>query len=206
MKDVVNIFSFMVAFIAFLLSILALFCKGFCFDASSVVLTLIGSCTTLIVGVSVIDSLTLRRTLRDVDEKMKYLTEKVEKEVEKAEDLEKHVERLKKQCNILFHHTWGLSFCKSDPYQALLEFWTALRKTIEDNDIKRAKSCLTNAEMLLDEIINNNQKNISLEYDALKDIPSKVPQDMTNKDVYIAFKDRIDELLKRIQLIHCNNG
>ena len=94
------------------------------------VLSLVGICATLIVGVSVIDAFSVHSLLHSAEKKMNDLSHKLEK----LSLLEEDVRKMRKQTNILLNYTWGLNFSEHQPYMALVELWKAFELTVESKD------------------------------------------------------------------------
>ena len=115
---------------------------------------------------------------------------------------------MKKQSNILFHYTWGLTYCKEEPVAAFQEFWKALELTMKVDDIKRAKSCLQQAELLIDDIISNDSINANEELELLSvEFGTKImSQNLKDTNVYHAFGDRIEKLIVRINNTYKSNN
>lgn len=183
-----KISSFIFSLIALGLSIYALSSQYYT-DITTTVLSLVGICVTLIVGISVVDAFAVHSAFHKIEEKMEKLSKKME-EVEKQEE---KIRKMKKQANILFHHTWGLIFRETQPYDALNEFWKAFTLASNDNDIKRAKVCLENAENVIEDIMQ--QKNMN-SFDE-KTIPITISEELKQTSTYIAFEDWINELVNK---------
>ncbi len=158
-----------------------------CFEmnVSDSVLTIIGVCTTLIVGVSVVDAITVRR---------------LERKIEELDKLEKKVRKQTKQSNILFHYTWGMQHWKEHPYTALCDFWKGFTIAAETDDIKRAKSCLANMEALSSEICGMLHSGETISIEDFERVPREVPQSMKDSKVYCAFDTQINALIEKINI------
>lgn len=177
-------YSLVLSLVALALSFVAI--TGIhCFEmnASEAVLTIVGICTTLIVGVSVVDAIAVRRLGRKIEE---------------LDKLEDKVRKLTKQSNILFHYTWGIQHWKERPYTALCDFWRAFSIAAETDDIKRAKSCLANMEKLSKEISEKLVLREALSKENIELVPREVPKSMKDSKVYCAFDVRIKILIEKI--------
>lgn len=177
-------YSLILSLVALALSFVAI--TGIhCFEmnASEAVLTIVGICTTLIVGVSVVDAIAVRR---------------LERKIEELDKLEKKVRKQTKQSNILFHHTWGIQHWKEQPYTALYDFWRAFSIAAETDDIKRAKSCLANMEELSSEICGKLHSGKAISKEDIERVPREVPKSMKDSKVYCAFDIRINKLIEKI--------
>lgn len=164
-------------------------------DIPNFVLSLVGICATLIVGISVVDIFFVHHMFEKNEKKMKEFGESIAE----LSKLEGDVRKLRKQSNILFHHTWGLSFSEKQPYAALVEFWEAFQLAVESDDIKRAKSCLENADITVKDIINRKENNKELDTPEKNKLPTVIPDAMKDSIVFIAFKEEIEELIKNIR-------
>ena len=169
-------------------------------DTPEVVLSLVGICATLIVGISLYDTISLNSTLRNYDEKMKEL----ECKMKKIDELEKRYEKTKKQTNILLHFTWGLAFTDMQPYTAFKEYWRAILLAAEEDDIKRARVCISNAESLISKIKGHIDKNSCFDKTDIDNIPKKVPDSLRGTNVYYAFQARIKALVDGVNQIKTN--
>lgn len=163
-------------------------------DASSTVLALVGVCATLIVGVSIIDTFALHSIIQKADEKIAEQGKRLE-ELEKLND---KVSKMRKQTNILFHHTWGLALEKEQPYAAFAEYWKAFVQAAQNDDIKRAKSCLSNAEKVVADIKHRKESDGQLDEPDYEQIPIVASNDIKDTTVYIALDDKVDVLLTDI--------
>lgn len=163
-------------------------------DTTEVVLSLMGICATLIVGVSVYDAVSLRSLLHDYDIKIQRLEDKIRK----ADELERNYHKTKRQLTILLHFTWGLSFSDKQPYTALKEYWNAIMKAAEADDIKRAKSCITNAECVLEDINRKRANQIEVDDSDINAVPTCLPEKLKRSKVYCAFEEQIIALINNI--------
>ncbi len=162
-----------------------------CENIPTAVLSLVGICATLIVGISVVDTFAVHSALHRMEEKMKEQTDKMKK----LDELERKVRNLKKQSNILFHHTWGLAISKDQPFAALEEYWNAFQLAAKEDDISRAKTCLTNAEDVLANIIQRKNENKELDEPNREKLPTSTPPEIMKSKVYVAFEDRIAKFI-----------
>lgn len=171
-------------------------------DIPAFVLSLVGICATLIVGVSVVDTIAVHKLedkLSIQSNEMNNKLNELSKKLEEISTLEDKLRKMKKQTNILFHHTWGLAYSNSQPYDALSEFLKALNITVEIGDIKRAKTCITNAEFAVEEIAKRGvEDNSDINSDII--IPHAFfEKNIKESKVYVAFGERIEKLIYKIQ-------
>lgn len=184
----IKLLSLLFSFVALCLSVYAVSNQYYA-NIPTTVLSLVGICATIIVGISVVDTFAVHSAFHKMEEKMGELSKKME-EVEKQEE---KIHKMKNQANILFHHTWGLIFREAQPYNALNEFWKAFTLASNDNDITRAKVCLENTENVIEDIM---QQKGTDELDESK-ISLKITDELKQTSAYIAFENRINELINK---------
>lgn len=192
MNGIALIMCFSFSLVALGLSIYACSSQYYA-DIPTSVLSLMGICATLIVGISIVDVFSIHQVLEKNEEKM----DEFDKKIVELSKLEDDVRKLRKQSNILFHHTWGLCFSQKQPYAALAEFWKAFQLAANDNDIKRAKSCLENANESVEDIIRRKEKRGELDTPESDNLPISIPVEMTDSSVFIAFKADVNNLIKK---------
>ena len=186
MDGFIKLLSFLFSFVALCLSVYAV-SNQYYVNIPTTVLSLVGICATIIVGISVVDTFAVHSAFHKMEEKMDELSKKME-EVEKQKE---KIRKLRKQANILFHHTWGLVFANNQPYDALNEFWKAFTSAAKDNDVKRAKVCLENTESTIENIMQQKE----MEGLDERKISLLITDELKQTSVYVAFEDRINELL-----------
>ena len=194
MKRIINILSFAFSLLAFASSAYAISSHPGT-NIPSFVLSLVGICATLIVGISVVDTFVLRNALNKVDEKMEEQT----KRMEELSTLEKEFRQTKRQINVLFHHTWGLALTDKQPYAAFQEFWRGFTLSAQQNDIKRAQSCLSNAEILVEDIVRRKQEGQVLDTPCMTMLDMVISDNLKSSQVYTAFGDRVERLLEELK-------
>ncbi|MBR1462222.1 MAG: hypothetical protein IJ604_02420 [Prevotella sp.] len=192
MKDIcVLSFLFTIVLLVVCVSVLS---NGFCFNISETILTLIGICTTIIIGVAVVDSVSFFKMMEKTDIKIKMM----EDQLNELKNLKVKVEKTKRQTNTLFHYTWGTTQIKDDPYAAVYEFMKGIISSSKDDDIDRAKSCLTKAEEVLKDIEEQQKKGIL--FDCNDRITDLISDEFKKTKVYCAFNDRIENLISKIRV------
>lgn len=185
-----------ISLVALTLSIVAIF--GIHKNVESIsdlVLTLLGVCATMIVGVSVMDAIAIRGLIEKEEMKMQELSDRIEE----LSKLKEKVERTRIQTNILFHHTWGIQQWEKQPYTALAEFWRGFEFAVKSEDCSRAMSCLTNAEDITKDIIDKLQRQEDISNADFDRLPQSIPNKVKKAKVYCAFQDRTENLLKQIR-------
>ena len=166
-------------------------------ELPNVILSLIGVCATLIVGVSIYNIVDVSSVLRNAETKVKVLEEKLA-EMEKLAD---EVKKTKKQTNILYPHTWGMQNENKQPYSALCEFWKAFELCAKSDDYNRGKACIFNANEVAKSIIT--QKDDINKTDKEK-IPHEIPSWLKETKLYEFYRKDIDGLFKIMKVIKCS--
>lgn len=194
MKRCISILSFVFSLVALVLSAYAVSNQHeACIP--TFVLSLVGICATLIVGISVVDSIVLRSALHKVDEKM----EKQAKKMEELSKVEEDLKKTKQRANMLFHLSWGLIIIDNQPCTAFLHFWRGFILAAQENDIKRAKACIIQAEKLIEDISRKMQER-PLSLDNPKRIQEiNITDDLKESLVYTAFGERAEKMLEKIK-------
>lgn len=178
----------LLSLIAFALSVLAFFSNNK-LSTDSGVLTLIGICTTLIVGVSVVDTLRLQQ----LEEKVKKLKETKET-VEKMSD---KLEKLKNDANIALDANWGYTLYTIQPHTAIQQVWKGLKLALLTDDCKKLKTCMEVLKHIKEEIKKNGELSKKLNK-KLDNNVLMIDEDMKNARLYILVKDELDKLLRGI--------
>ena len=164
-------------------------------DIPTTVLSLVGVCVTIVVGINLVEAISLHSMLNTYDKRMEELTKKTND----VSLMEGQMRKMKKQTNILFHYTWGLSYGNDGSYyNSLSEFWKAFLLAAETNDFKRAKSCLSNMEITI-EIIEQQTLNDMIEE---REFPYNIPEVIKGSDVYCVFGEKVDDLFLRIKSLN----
>lgn len=112
---------------ALVIAILALFSKCGCLSVENGVLSLVGVCTTLIVGINIVDALKIKQ---------------MEVKVKEMEQVRNDLEVLRINANIAIHTSLGLSYFNSQQYvKAFEEYQKSYKHAFENNDAKRVRMC-----------------------------------------------------------------
>ena len=180
------------ALIAFAFSLLAFFgVHGQVSDSSA--LALISICTTLIVGVSVVDVMRLQKLEKQMDE-LKELKKDVEKQ-------KKEIESLRDNANMALDLNWGYTLFSIDPKNAIIKVWKAIDKSFEKESTKRVNTCIK----VMNTIITNIEKDPKLiqllKKETAGNVPIEITESMENSDIFSAFKTQIEKTLQKIEVI-----
>ena len=171
-----NLVSLFFSIIALVISIANATCKNF--DECSIekfILPLIAICTTLVVGVHLMDAWEVRD---------------IKKRLEKLSNLENRVEEHKNKGNVALHLNMALSFVRWKPETALRECWKAFELSIVMDDAVRANTCINCLEIITRDITNEKK---SIQY--YKDI-IKPSNEIANTSLYKVFHKRVEEIIQ----------
>ena len=169
-----------VSLIALALAIMSLYGSHIALSLDSA-MAVVAICTTMIVGVSVLD----RMTIHDI-----------EKRLDELKDVEKHLDDFKTNMNIIHHVDLGLAFFTWKPDSTIKEVYKAIEIAMKANDAKRTHACVENLQKLvniLNEIkVSNDGKKKMMEY----------KMDIRDTELYPVFKDQLDKIFKSIEKLH----
>ena len=177
-----NTISLFFALIASALAIMSFYGSRIALSADSA-LAVVAVCTTMIVGVSVLD----RMTIHDLEKRLNNL-----------EKTEKKLEEIKTNVNIANHVAFGLAFLSWKPESTIKEFYRAIEIAMRAGDVKRTHACVKNLKRLIDML---NEKGVTeTEKEKMKD--NKI--DINDTDLYPVFKNQLSEIFKSLGNIKTN--
>lgn len=180
-----KLISLLLSMVAIIISIV---CKWFIpMAVTDGALTLISICVTLIVGLSVVDSL----AVYNMHKRIEKLTEK-QKELEAQECRLK--EAIAEQAVTSFvstHVSWGLTFINMQPYTSFRYFVKGLEKALENNYTKGMRNCLNCMEQV-PKVIKQNKEIIKDK--AKKEGCPQLSDAIKQSDAYKLVEDRIDKI------------
>lgn len=161
-------------------------------DATGRALTIVSICVTLIVGVSVVDSLTVLNLQKQI-EKL------AEKQLELQEIKNTHDKRIEEQENLFYisnQLSWGLAIINWQPFSSFCYLVKGLEKSLEINHLKGIHSCLTCMENV-PKIINTGKEDFN---DAArkKGIP-KISDEIKSLDSYKLIKSEVDKIFNEME-------
>lgn len=163
--------------IALALAIMSLYGSRIALSADSA-LAVVAVCTTMIVGVSVLD----RMAIHDM-----------EKRLDNLNGIEKEIEDMKINANIANHVAFGLAFFAWKPENTIKEIYKAIEIAMKADDAKRTHTCVKNLQAIIN--ILNKRKVSNEEKEKIRDCNL----DICETDLYPVFKDAIDKLYKSIE-------
>ncbi|MBQ9230379.1 MAG: hypothetical protein IJ190_04260 [Prevotella sp.] len=189
-KDCSIVFSL----VALTLSIVALFGihqNTVCIP--DLVLTLLGVCAALIVGVSVVNTIELLEVTRQLKE-----IDKIRKEVDEAKA---RMEELRQNANFALHVSYGLAFRNWQPINAITECLKALDIAMQQDDCVRANTCVNVLGAVLEEISKDDKLKSQLKGKKADDIPKDIPKWYKDHDPYKVLKDKIGKVFEKIKSV-----
>lgn len=154
---------------------------------SNNVLTLIGICTTLIVGVHFVDVM----RLRDIEKRLNELNQK-----------EQLIYDLEKKMTITFNATWGVTYMNYQPYSSLYHFLRAFHYALQYQDCLRAKTCLNGLDKAIKRFESLIEEKQSFDDITDKDkISEALFEEIKKEELYRVFKTDIDKIVLKINQI-----
>lgn len=197
-----KIASLLISWTAIIFSIVAL--VGWApSTAENGALTIVSICVTLIVGVSVIDSLTvyqLNRKLNELESQMRDLKTLKEEIVNNRKDADEKLTRAEQG----IYMSWGLSLFKIEPIAAFEQFQKAFKLALEEQKyMDVAKKAIEFMEQVVLEIEAQIKKDKKA-YGTILNlrIPNDVPEDIKVLPYYHLFEARIERIYKAIAALY----
>ena len=189
----ISIISLVVAIIAISLSIITLSGKS-CPIPSDNILALVGICTTLIVGVSVVDTITIHNLQKQVDglQKIQYDLKDV------IAQCEAKLQEQKDRANISNNLSWGLALIGWQPYSSFLYFFKGLELSLATNQQKGVESCLHCMEQVPKSIARLKKHHQEIDHAKKGKIPLSVPDEICKYEIYRLIKNRVEKVFKDI--------
>lgn len=156
-------------------------------------LSLISICTTLIVGVSVVDVVRLEKLEKKIDE-LKELRRDVDKQ-------KNELEELRDNANIALDANWGFTLVSVKPQTAVVQLWKAIEKSFKKEDTKRANTCISVLENVIKIIEKDNQIKQELRKETDGHVPIEITESLEYSSLYDTFKSRLEKILQKIETI-----
>ncbi len=186
--------SLLFSWTAIILSIVALVGKT-AVTAEGGVLTIVSICVTLIVGVSVVDSLTVHNIQKRIDK----LSEEIKKIEEKEKDLENEREKQKASLYISNQVSWGMATLNGLPYTSFRYFVKGLEKSLEANNQKGINSCLKCMEQVPKVIERMKKKGEECDDAGKKKELPAISDIVKELEVYKLVKSRIEKIFEQMK-------
>jgi len=179
-----------ISLLALVLSIVSLFgYHSMCIP--EVVLTLIGICVTLIVGINIVDFF----TLHNMHQKLDHLR-LLEKQIDSTN---KRVEMMREQTNISFHMAWGLAVYTWQPHTTIIELWKSVENAMRLEDAPRTHTCLDILEKTIRKIKSDKElSDLYKTHSNSKRLPEGISKEMKQAKIYNVFSEKLNDILKEI--------
>lgn len=188
-----GLLSLLLSINALALSALALFSKFSCEVIPTAVLSLIGICCTLIVGVSVIDSLIVHNIQKQIDK-----LSNAQKEIEKQEeDLKCTIKKYEDNSFIGNQISWGLALINWQPLTSFRYFVKGLEKSLIINHTKGIYSCLICMEQV-PKAIKKYNIDITADTARKKGLP-QISEDTKKLDEYKLIENRVKKVCEQMK-------
>lgn len=179
--------TLVISLVALALSIISLFGRhSMC--VPEVVLTLIGVCTTIIVGVSVVDVLTLRSIYQKLDQ-----IKEIERNIEATNE---RIDVMREQSNMCFHIAWGVAVLSWQPHTAIKECWKSVRIAMSLEDAQKSHSCIDITEKIVKRI--KERPELSRLYKRTEDIPKEIDESMKKSQLYSMYRVKLKDIIKEV--------
>lgn len=193
----IQLISLLLSWTAIIFSIVALVGKAPA-AAGDGALTIVSICVTLIVGVSVVDSLVVQKhgeKLRQLEKQiMELKTQKEELRKSQSETTENAY-----QVKMGVYVAWGLAMFQMEPISAFEQFQKVLKLALVDNKyVEDASKAVEFMEQLVPRIEEYIVKNDSYKQLLKIKIPDRTPEEIKVLSCYATFKDRIDGIYQKI--------
>lgn len=185
-------YSIPFALAAFALGVLAFF--GFCVHSTdNGVLAIISICTTLIVGLAVVDSL----RLRELEEQLMELKNAKEELFE----LKNQFTEIKQKANISLDANWGFTLYQTNPRNALRQIWKAIELSFSLKESPRIKTCLKILNIVVEKIEKDNDLKKELKNTCKGEMPIEITKVIRLSEDYADFQEKLDQIIKKIDVI-----
>ena len=184
--------AFILSLIAFAFSIMAFFnFNGRCTSDSA--LALVSICTTLIVGIKIMDTLKIQKYEDDM--------KRVFDLESKLENMKARLEELRQHSNIALNANWGITFCSVDPKLSIEQSWKAVQLSLLLEDAKRTNTCINILNLVVKTIEKDNTISIRLKNKCNNSHPIVITDEINKTDTYKIFKDKISDIIEEIEKI-----
>lgn len=193
--------SLIISLVALTLSIVAIFgIHKNIVGHPDLVLTLLGVCATIIVGISVISALELLQVTRKLKE-IDQIKKDIEIANQRMDETKQDMDVMRNHANLALHLSFGLALMEWRPAVTISECLKGFYIALRENDASRAHTCLDILEKVLgrfqnDEIIHNNLKKSYTDK-----IPKKLPDEYRKLELYKVFEKRLESVFKEIEIL-----
>ena len=189
--------SLIISLVALTLSIVAIFgIHQNIVSLPDLVLTLLGVCATIIVGVSVISALELLQVTRKLKE-----IDQIQSEVNHAKT---KMESMRNKANMVMHVACGLALKDWQPSTTIAECLKGFDIAIHSNDAPNAHFCLDTLEKVIRRFQNDETILNSLNERNMDKIPKGIPEEYKKLKLYKVFEKQLENVFKDIDNFRSN--
>lgn len=186
--------SLIISLVALTLSVVAIFgIHKNIVSFPDLVLTLLGVCATIIVGISVISAVELLHVTRKLKE-----IDQIQSELKHAKA---KMESMRSKANLVMHIACGLALKDWQPRTTITECLKGFGIAMQVEDAPNAHFCLDTLEKVIrrfqnDEMILNNLK----EGNTYK-VPKDIPEEYKKLKLYKVFEKRLESVFEEINVL-----
>lgn len=186
--------SLIISLVALTLSVVAIFgIHKNIVSFPDLVLTLLGVCATIIVGISVISAVELLHVTRKLKE-----IDQIQSELKLAKA---KMESMRSKANLVMHIACGLALKDWQPRTTITECLKGFGIAMQVEDAPNAHFCLDTLEKVIrrfqnDEMILNNLK----EGNTYK-VPKEIPEEYKKLKLYKVFEKRLESVFEEINVL-----
>lgn len=164
------------------------------------VLTLLGVCATIIVGVSVISALELlhvTRKLKEIDQ----IRKDIEATNQRMGETKQHMDAMRNHANLALHISVGLALMEWQPAVTISECLKGFCIAMRENDASRANTCLDTLEKVLGRFKKDGEIINTLKKSNTDKIPKEIPEEYKKSQLYKVFKKRLESVFEDINAL-----
>lgn len=195
MEKMIRILNFLFSLAALCISAYAVSGKC-CGNIESTVLTIVGICTTLIVGISVVDAFSFHFHMNKMENRMDELTKKQNDLEIKRMDLAKKLEEQKVKEDISDKISYGLALLNWLPYTSFKYFIKGFEKSLLANNVKAINSCLICLESVPKLM---KEKEVKITDAAKKKGCPQISEEAKQLEAYKLVKDRFEKIYEMMR-------
>ncbi len=193
--------SLIISLVALTLSVVAIFgIHKNIVSFPDLVLTLIGVCATIIVGVSVISALELLQVTRKLKE-IDQIKRDIEATNQRMDETKQDMDVMINHANLALHISFGLALMEWQPTVTISECLKGFYIAMRENDASRAHTCLDTLEKVLGRFKKDGDILIELNRKKADKIPKEIPEEYKKLKLYKVFEERLESVFKEIETL-----
>lgn len=173
-----------VSLIAIALAVMSLFGSHIALSPDAA-MAIIAVCTTMIVGISVLDRMTIHNIEQGIH--------KIEERLDELNEVERRIDAIKTNVNIIHHVDLGLAFFTWKPEITIKEIYRAIEIAMKSNDAKRIHTCVDNLQKLINILnerkVTDDEKKMMMDY----------KMDIRDTELYPVFKNHLEKVFMSIE-------